>query len=714
MAVLSKIRQRSVFLIIIIALALFSFVLSGIFSSNSPLFNKNVTDIGSVNDEPISREEFAQQVEFYRNNSNGNTSQMQQVNNAWNSLVREKIYKTQLEKSGIVVGEQDVWNAIVNQIKAQNNPMFQNELGMFDEEKLKEYIANLKESANDSDRAKQAWLSWVNYEKSIKSNLEQNTYNSLIRSGLNSTLREGERKYFYENNNVDMKYVYVPFNSISDSLVKVTDDEIKQYIKKHPKDFKADASRDIEFVNFVIRPSKEDEAEIKNELTSLINDKEEYSAAAKSTVKVTGFKNATNMKDFFVTNDSDTPFDDSFYTKNSLPKILADSLFDKNIGEVFGPYKDRGYYKLSKITAVKQLPDSVKASHILISYKGSDVRDPSITMTQEEAKKVADSILKVVKADKSKFESIAKKMSVDKNSGAKGGDLGWFVYRAMVPEFRDFVFENKTGDIDVVKTQFGYHIIKIDGQKNKQKNVQVATFSRKIEPSEKTENEIFQEAETFASEVSASGKDFEKMAKEKNYVVIPVMNLKELDENISVLGPQRQIVRWAFDKNTNENDVKRFDTDNGYAIVKLVKKHEKGLADRTGVVRKILMNKKKAELIAKRSTGDNLEEIAKQNNTTVKTAKAVSNASPVLPGEGRFPEIIGVATGLDENKLTKNIEGQRGVAFVMVTKKNPATALGNYQAGKTAQERKLKNKNIQIYNAIKDNSEIEDNRATFY
>jgi len=298
-------------------------------------------------------------------------------------------------------------------------------------------------------------------------------------------------------------------------------------------------------------------------------------------------------------------------------------------------------------------------------------------------------------------------------SGAKGGDLGWFVYRSMVPEFRDFVFENKTGDIDVVKTQFGYHIIRIDGQKNKQKNVQIATFSRKIEPSEKTENEIFQEAETFASEVS-SGKDFKALAKEKNYVIIPVQNLKELDENISVLGPQRQIVRWLFDKNTIENDVKRFDTDKGYAIVKLVKKHKKGLSDRMGIVRNILMNRKKAELIAKRSTGDNLEEIAKQNNTTVKTARAVSNASPVLSGEGRFPEIIGVVTALEENKLTKNIEGARGVAFAIVTKKHEATELGNYQANKTAQERKLKNRNIQIYNAIKDNSEIEDNRAVFY
>ena len=186
MAVLSKIRERSLFLIIIIALALFSFVLSGLFDGN--LFNKTASNIGEVNGEPISREEFAQQVEIYRNRSAGRTTNFQNINNAWNSLVREKIYQTQLEKSGVIVGEKDVWDAIVQQVSSQNSPQFTNEAGFFDEEKLKEYIATLKDNSEENENGQAAWLSWINYEKGVKKGLEQNTYNSLIKAGLGSTL----------------------------------------------------------------------------------------------------------------------------------------------------------------------------------------------------------------------------------------------------------------------------------------------------------------------------------------------------------------------------------------------------------------------------------------------------------------------------------------------------------------------------------------------
>ncbi len=713
MAVLSKIRERSVFLIIIIALALFSFVLSGIFDSNSPLFNKNVSDIGEVNGETISREEFAQEVEFYRSRSNNKPDQMMEVNNAWNSVVRQKIYATQLEKSGVVVGEKDIWDALVAQIKMQRSPMFLNDIGMFDEEKLKEYIANLKESSEDDQQSKAAWINWINYEKNIKSSLEQNTYNSLISAGLGSTLKDGERDYKYQNTNVNLSYVYVPFSSIEESDIDVKDSDIENYIKSHKDNFTAEASRDIEFVNFEIVATEEDEAAIRSELTDLINDKEEYSTAAKSKVNITGFSNATDMADFFSTNDSDIPFDANFYTENKLPSALSKEIFSKNIGEVFGPYKEAGFYKISKVTNIKQMPDSVKASHILIPFIGTATADATVTQTEGEAKIVADSILTVLTKDKSKFEEIAKEMSIDKASGAKGGDLGWFVYSTMIPEFRDYAFENKIGDMGVVKSQFGFHIIKIDEQKNQQKNVQIATFVRKIDPSEKTENQVFEKAETFASNL-AEGKNFKELAEENTYKVNPVLALKALDYNIPNLGSQRQIVRWLFEENTNENDIKRFETDKGYVVVKLDKKKNKGLSASGSNVRQIVLDEKKAAIIENRSNGNSLEDIAKENNTTVKSSLAVTNASPVLPGDGRMPKIIGVVTSLEENKLTKNIVGEKGVIFAIVTKINSPSDLDNYNANKKNLDRKLKSRNLQIYNAIKDNSDIVDNRASFY
>ncbi len=711
MAVLSKIRERSLFLIIIIALALFSFVLSGLFDGN--LFNKNKTNIGEVNGEPINREEFAQQVESYRTRSNGRSSNMQNVKNAWDNLVSEKLYKTQLEKSGIVVGEKDIWDAIVQQVSQYNNPQFLNEIGTFDQEKLKEYIATLQDNAEESEQSKAEWLNWLNFEKNIKTNLERTNYNSLINAGLGSTLNEGKNNYYFQNTNVNLDYVYVPFTSISDSLITVSKDEIKTYVKSHAKDFKVDESRDIEYVMFDIKATPEDEKEIETKMAQLINDREEYSNAAKSKVNLIGFKNANNIKEFFSDYGSDSPYDENYHTKNSISKILSENLLDKEIHEVYGPYKENGFYKLSKIVNVKQMPDSVKASHILIPFIGTSTADPTVTKTEAQAKIYADSILTVVKANKSKFETLAKEISVDKGSGAKGGDLGWFTYTRMIPEFRDYVFENKVGDIAVVKSQFGFHIIKIDGQKNHQKNVQIATFSHKILPSEKTENDVFEKAETFASDVS-SGKDFAETGKEKNYVVRPVQYIEAIDDNIAQLGSQRPIVRWAFEEGTNEGDIKRFDIDNGYAVIKLSKKNKAELAIRGKNVRQIILNEKKTALIKERSSGDTLDEIAKQNNTSVRSAKAVSSSSPVFAGQGRFPEIAGVVTSLEENQLTKNIKGRSGVLFAKVTKKNLPADIKNYSSNKKNIERTLQNRNVQIYNAIKENAEIEDNRAYFY
>ena len=711
MAVLSKIRERSLFLIIIIALALFSFVLSGLFDGN--LFNKNKTNIGEVNGETIDREEFAQQLEFYRSRSDGRSTNMQNVNNAWNSLVSEKIYSTQLEKSGIVVGEKDVWDAIVSQVSQYRNPQFLNEAGLFDQEKLKEYIATLQDNAGESDQGKKEWLGWLSFEKNIKQNLERNTYNSLIGAGLSSTLIEGKSNYYFQNTNVDLDYVYVPFSSIPDSLIDVSKDEIKSYVKSNSKDFKVEESRDIQYIMFDIKSTEEDEAAIETEMIQLINDREEYSNAAKSNVQIVGFKNANNIAEFNLENDSDNNFDDKFYTNSKLPKILADSLFNKDINSVYGPYKEKGFLKLSKIVNTKQLPDSVKASHILIPFVGSSTADESITQTEEEARVVADSILNVLSSNNSKFEDLAKELSVDKGSGAKGGDLGWFTYSTMIPEFRDYVFENEINDMGVVKSQFGFHIIKIDGQKNTQKNVQIATFSKKIVASEKTENNIFEKAETLSSDLS-SGKDIEQLSKENNYEVRLVQYLEAFDDNIAQLGSQRQIVRWAFDDGTDENEIKRFDLDNGYVVVILNKKNEAGLSIRGKNVRSIILNQKKADLIKDRSTGENLEEIAKQNNTEKRTSLAVSNSSPVFSGQGRFTEIAGVVTALNENELTKNIVGKNGVVFAKVTKKTLPTELKNYNSNKTTLERSIKNRSASIYNAIKDNSEIEDNRSYFY
>ncbi|MCK0130198.1 peptidylprolyl isomerase [Flavobacteriaceae bacterium F08102] len=714
MAILSKIRERSLFLIIIIALALFSFVIGDVFTRGG--MGSNATSIGEINGENISREEFATLVEQQRTNFGNQGTQMQYVNNAWNTLLREKIYKNQLEKSGISLGEKAVWDELISQPFVQNSPQFKNQAGIFDEEIFKEYIASLSDAQNDNEQSKNAWLSWLEFERNVKSNLELRTYNNLINAGLGSTLKEGEQYYMDQNTKLNLEYVFVPFSSVPDSLVKVTDDEIRAYVKKHPSQFKSEASRNIKFVKFENTPTAEDEEAIKQSVAALIKDTVLYNKAAGSNMNVIGFRNTKNVEDFFRDHQSDTPLDNNYYHKNMVNSIIADTIFNMAIGEVYGPYKDDGYYKISKLVDIKQRPDSVQTRHILIPFAGAMRVDPSITRSKTDAKKVADSLFAIIKKDKSKFAKIAEENSSDVTSAVKGGDLGWIVSTTnFTPEYKDFAFDERKGTIDVIESPFGYHIIEIQDQRNIAKAVKIATFSTKIYASEETESVVYQNAESFTAAVE-NGKSFEEAAKENDLTVQPVVGLKAMDERVSTLNVQRQIVTWAFDKDTEEGDVKRFDVTNGYAVVKLDKAIKAGLniGNSTSIVRQKLMNEKKSAIIREKMKANDLATIASENNVRVNSSQAVSLASPVLPGAGRAEELITTLVGLNENQLYKGIETPTGVFAVKITKKELPVALDNYSSAAKTVLNKYKAKSGKVFTVLKDLSDIEDNRASFY
>ncbi len=714
MAILSKIRERSMFLIVIIGLALFAFVASpkdiiDFFSSNK------INSVGVVNEEVISRQEFATRVEAYKSSNGNRITEMQAINAVWNRILSEKIYQEQLEKAGIVVGEKDIWNGITQISSIQNAEIFKNEIGLFDEEKLKEYIANLKESANG--QANSAWLNWLDTEKNVAANIERKAYTQLVKLGTGASLVEGKRKYFEAQTKLSGSYVYLPYSSIKNEEVKVSPEEVEAYVAQHDAEFTVDETRDIEYVKFDIKASAEDEEAIKAELISLIEDKEEYSNATKSTIEVVGFENTEDAAGFIAENDSDLPLDTKYLYKNNLPTVVADELFNAEEGTVVGPYKFQNHLRLSKVEDVIKMPDSVKASHILISYVGARSANETVIRTEEEAEKLADSIVKVVKKSSAKFATLAKNLSADTSNASKGGELDWFTYNQMVPEFRDYAFLNKKGSIGIVKTVFGIHVIKITDQKNYQKAIQLATIARKIEASEATENEIFEEAETLAYKLSSGG-NYEELVKEGNYVSRPLVGVKAMDDNLSGLGASRSIVRWAFDEETALKSGKRFDLDNGYAVVVLTNKAAKGLmssAKAYATVEPILIKEKKAALLAAKMNATSLEGIATANNTAVKQFSNVKLSAPTIPGVGTEPAVVGAMYGVTVDKLAAKIVGEKGVFALEVANKELPEELSSYEGARNSLVKENQNKvSGQIYTALKDISSIEDLRANMY
>ena len=704
MAVLNKIRQRSLFLILIIALALFSFVLADLFKNSDALTSKSQNIVATINGKEISREDFMFKVEQLQRQMGPNATTTQVMNRVWEQEVRQAVMETQFEELEISVEKDQMRDLLKTSLAT--NPNFLNEAGVFDENKMNEYIANLKETSPAG------FESWINYENQLASNALNQNYFNMVKAGLTGTLAEGKLEHELEGNKVDIKYVQIPFSSIPDSIVEVSKSEIAAYIKKNKKQFEVEASRDIRFVEFKEVASVEDENVIKSELETYINGRLVDERGRKDTI-VAFSKVKDNEAYINSIAASDIKFDERFVFKSSLPTEFADAIYNLNEGEVYGPYKHDGSFKVTKVIAVKQIPDSAKVRHILIPFKGAQSADPEETKTEAQAKATADSLLTILKRNRSKFPEFVTAFSSDKGSVEKGGRYDWHPYNTMVPEFNDFEFEGKTGDLGVVKTVFGFHIIEIEGQKNKTKAIQVGTIARKIEPSEATTDKVFRDASNF--EIKAGEGDFEALAIEKKYTVRPVNGIKVLDENIPGVGNQRPIVRWAFEDGVDVGEIKRFNIPNGYVIAQLVAKHEKGLMsveDATARVLPIVRKEKKAKLIKDRVSATTLDALATAEKTSVRTASGINMKNPTISGAGREPLVVGAAFGLKEGETSGLIEGANGVYMVQVTKVTPAVELDNYQASANrVEQQKASAVNTKLYNALKEAAEIEDNRA---
>lgn len=691
MAVLNKIRQRSFFLIIIIALALFSFVLADLFKSGGFTGAKNQNTIATINGEDVDRETFARKVENFQRNRRNVTS-TQAVNEVWDLTLQESLLEEQIEKTGIKVGDEQ-FNNMLKQVYA-GNPNFTNEAGLFDVAVLEEYVANLKATSP------QAYEQWKLMEKQIELQAKNQIYYNMIRAGVGATLVEGEQAYLMQNESVDLKFVLVPYTSVDN--VEVSKEEIKEYVNKHKSRFEQEANTAIKYVYFEEKPSLEDDNAAKEEITEIIAQ----------------FNEAENNESFVAQN-SDMPYDGTFKFKSALPSTNADQIFNLNEGENFGPYKENDFWKYTKVTGVKQIADSVKLRRILVSYQGSAIDQGNYTKTKEQAKALADSLLIAVNADTAKFDELAPEFSDDVSSKDKGGDLGWNRYTnaRLTPEVKDFAYNNEKGDVELIENQIGFHIVMIEEANNFQKAVQLATIAKEIVASETTSSNLYTETTSF--EMKSKDADFDAIAKEGNYDVKTVNNIKAMQENInSALGNQRSIVQWTFNEDTKVGATKRFDLNSGYVVVKLVSRKGKGVQsaeDASPVVTPILRAEKQAEIIKKKIAGKSMADVASSENVSIQSASAVSLSNPTLPGATSEPEVVGAAFSLEPGKVTDPIAGKKGVYLVELVKKNEVTPLNSYR---TFAERESKSRSANALNrvneALKSSAEIEDNRADFY
>lgn len=700
MAILSKIRQRSILLVLIIALALFSFVLADVIKSGG---FKGSNDIGSINGTKFEYQEFMSKVANVEKQQQG-ISNTQALNSVWEQEVRKAILTEQYDKIGLLLGKDQLMSVIKNDPQLSQSPQFLNAAGKFDDKKFAEYINSLQ-SAPDQTQ----WNQWKAYEVQIEDFAKEQIYNTLIKSSVYTTKAEGKLKYERDNNKVDFDYVALAFSTVSDDQVKVTDEEIMAYMKKTPKKFKYDNSRSVEFVLIENKPSAADEAAMKSKIDAFINGKIELKNGDNDTIP--SFKSASNLADY-VNKYSEIKFDSTYTAKKDMNPQFAEQLYNLAPGQVFGPYTDNGYSKLTRVAGRKS-GATAKVSHILIAYKGAMKAAPTVKLTKEEAKAKAESLLAQVNANPSSIGMLAMTNSDDQGSKQNGGVYDNVAPKQMVKPFDDFLFGNPVGKTGVVETEFGFHVMKVEAKNDA---VLLATVALKVQPSEQTEEVNYNKSLKVETDALANG--LEKAAKTAGLKVAPVTSVRAYDENVANLGLQRQIVTWAFNDDTNVNDIKRFDiASQGFAVVKLKSKNDEGLLPldlARQSVEQLIKNEKKAVILKKKMTGTTLEAISKATGSSISPAIGLTMASPMIPNLGYEPKVIGAALGLASGKTSKVIEGNSGLFMVKTKGLTNAPAVKDYKSQIDQLNQQTKGSaSYRVVQSLKDKADIVDNRGRF-
>ena len=706
MALLGQIRERSIFLIIVIGMALFAFVISGVFTSDGG--GGSISEpIAKVNDVEIDLDLFRFNVEQTERNYNFST--LKSVDAVWNQTIRNAVLENQYKILGIDAGIAQLEEIISSNDAFLNDQRFLNESGFFDFGLFTNFIISMKTNNPEG------YENWKAQESQLISMAKQNIYLGLVRSSATFSDFEGKFTYHTENDNVSIEYVQIPYSIISDSMVSVSDNEIKKYITQNPDKFKRNETRSIDYVLFDETPTEEDILEQRNSLEKLIGNRIEYNDVSKLTDTILGLKN-TNDISGFVSQHSNIPFDSIYKSKGELISEYSEILFNLNENKVFGPYIEGKNIKISKMIDQKK-DGSIRASHILISYKESLGASNLISRSKEEAKQKAFEILRQIRRNPKIFNEAASKNS-DGPSKDKGGDLGFFQEGFMEKSFFDFVNNNKVGKTGVVETKYGYHVIKIT---DKEDVVLLANVVQELNPSEYTSNQIFKNATDFEIQALKSNReDFESIAENLalNYKQVDYLNI--LDEQIPGLGEQRQIIKWSFSDNSEEGDIKKFNlSSGGYAVVKISKIRDTKIAEfdeiKEEVRSKLVIQKKSDLLLKKYKSIKSIEELSKKSNQEIQTASALNQKNSVLSGSGQEPYIIGASFALKENEESNLLVGNKGLYKIKVTGKETAPDLASYLAYRNSLRT---NENIrinsEIFNALKMSSEIEDNRHLYY
>ena len=702
MSVIQRIRDKGAWIIFsIIAIALISFILQDGLGRRGSLFS-NTSTVGKVNGQAIEKEDFEKKIELYGKNQ----PREQLIPQLWNQEVNTILQQQEYDKLGLKCTNKELSEVMFGENSPLKREFTDPKTGIFNAEQARNAFDQLKKSKKvDQQQLEQIAEAYI--KPTIQQTLQQK-YQSILTQSSYAPKWLIEKQKAEAGSIAAVSYVYVPYSSVSDSAVKVNDDEIVAYANKHKKEFEKDEeTRGISFVTFDVAPTAADSAVTKTQLETI---KPELVASK-------------DMKNFFAKTSSEMQFYDSYISKNEIKQPVKDSLFKLAPGATYGPYADGNNFVIAKMVDSKSWPDSAKVRHILVATHQQDPQTGQQVRTRDDstARKRMDTVEAMLRSG-ANFDSVCAKYSDDGNKD-KGGIYDYFITSRMVASFNDFAFGKPVGSKGTVETEYGLHYVEVLGQKGSAPAYKIAYLSRPINVSNETVNAVSTAAAQFAA-TSKTKEAFDANAKKLNKSATPANELKENEGNIPGLSSARQIVRWVYEHKVGDVSEQPFEVNAGVNSNKLVVAivtavNKPGIPSAQTLrpqVESFVKNEKKAkQIIDSKFKGSSLEAIASASGAQVQKADSLSFANAFVPGIGNDNKFLGLAFNKDiKGKASEAIAGSTGVFSVRVENvgTKPTT-----ESDDNIKQQILQGIRMAVYRgseALKKDASIKDNRSKFY
>lgn len=703
MGIMSFLRNRAGIIIVgAIGFAIVAFLVSDAVQMGGSFFNSSQTEVGEVDGEVISILDFNAKVE---QNTNNFKQQMGQstldpqmtsyiIENTWNQSISQILMKKEMARLGLQISKNELNDMVTG--KNPDPQIVQNfgdpKTGQLNRLQLNSFLDNIKAQPANSPVSQQ----WTNFLLNIRETKLAAKYSNLIKNSIYVTSLEAREDYNQRNKLASFSFVNLDYNSIPDNQVKPTDEDYQTYYNDNKFRFKnSSENRSFEYIVFDANPSKADSAEV-------------LALVQKTAAE---FRASTNDS-LFVSINSETKMPVTYVRKGQLEAALDSAVFNSSKGAFIGPIFTGGAYKMVKVLDMKVGPDSVKASHILLN--------PAAEGGIDKAKAKADSIRGLI-AGGASFAELAAKFGTDASKDS-GGDLGTFGRGAMIPAFEDAVFNGSTGDLKVLSTQFGVHVIKINAQIGSSRVAKVAIVDKSMSTSNKTQQLAYSKANSFLS-VAKDAKSFDEEAKKSGYTKVSADNVLPTQAAVNDLDNPREMVRWAFSADKGDVSNQVFEMGNKFAVAKLTEIYQKGTLSLDQVkkqiepmVIKFVKARTLKEKMEKALAGStSIEQVAQKVAKPVTPVQNIVFANPVVPGLSQENKLVGTLFGSQPGKLSKPVEGENGVyVFVVNGFSNPQPLNNAFKQKVQVAQGILQRAPGEAFRVLRDQSDIKDNRVKFF